>query len=114
MKRLLLVIGCIGLLGASVLPAADDKTPDVSKLPPAAAGVMDFERDIHPILAQKCLSCHGPAKQRGGLRLDDGAEALKGGNSGAVIKPGDASQSRLLHLVAGLDPDLKMPPAEKT
>ncbi|HEV3204640.1 MAG TPA: PSD1 and planctomycete cytochrome C domain-containing protein, partial [Gemmataceae bacterium] len=39
--------------------------------------------------------------------------ALKGGNSGAVIKPGVGKNSRLIHLVSGQDPDLKMPPTGK-
>src|SRR5262249_25504501 len=43
----------------------------------------------------------------------DSTEALKGGNSGPVIKPGDASHSRLLLLVAGLDPPFWVPPAGK-
>ena len=45
------------------------------------------------------------------MRLDDGAAALAGGNSGLAIIPGEkAADSKLLRLVAGLDPDLKMPP----
>src|SRR5438046_3810303 len=90
-----LSLSITGLLGA-----ADDKDKlDPRKLPPAATGPMDFARDIKPIFVEKCVSCHGAAKQRGGLRLDDGAEAIKGGNSGASIKPGDALHSKLLHFV---------------
>jgi mono/diheme cytochrome c family protein len=74
---------------------------------------VDFRRDVQPILARNCVVCHGPGKQRGGLRLDDGTAALKGGNSGLVLVPGKAAESRLLRLVAGLDPDLKMPPRGK-
>jgi hypothetical protein len=95
---------------ANALRAADDAKLDLSKLPPAASGTVDFSRDIQPIFVRVCQKCHGTEKQKGGLRLDDGIEALKGGNSGAVIQPGDGSHSRLLHLVAGLDPDLHMPP----
>src|SRR5262249_40539876 len=95
--------------------AADDKAkPDVSKLPPAPADrTVDFERAAQPILATACVGCHGAAKQRAGLRLDDGAEAIKGGNSGSVLRPGDAAGSRLLFVVAGLDADVKMPPEGK-
>ena len=41
----------------------------------AAADPIDFSRDIQPLLARRCLSCHGPDTQEGGLRLDsaDGA-----------------------------------------
>src|SRR5262249_23197353 len=57
---------------------------------------------------------HGPQKQRGGLRLDGRDSALRGGDSGPVLKPGDAAGSRLLLLVAGLDRERKMPPEGKT
>jgi hypothetical protein len=115
MSRLfLLAVAVVGLLVASGLsPAEDAKPADHAGLPPAAARTVDFQRDIRPLFARACLSCHGAAKQRGGLRLDDGAAALKGGDSGAVLKPGDAVNSRLLRLVAGLDPDLKMPPGDR-
>ena len=54
---------------------------------------------------------HGSAKTKGGLRLDDAKSALAGGDSGPVILPGaKAAESKLLRLVAGLDPELKMPP----
>src|SRR5262249_2538368 len=78
--------------------------------PHGAAGAIDFQRDVQPILVRACVACHGNLKHKGGLRLDSGPAALKGGNSGTVIKPGDSAQSRLVHLVAGLDPDLQMPP----
>jgi hypothetical protein len=82
----------------------------------AAAGPasrkIDFTRDIQPILTRSCLHCHGSEKQRGGLRLDDGAQALQGGNSGAIIRPGDSARSRLIRLVSGLEPDTPMPPGK--
>src|SRR5262249_17345495 len=98
MNRSFVVVGCLGLLAVGALRAEEKARPDLSKLPPAAARTIDFPRDIQPILARSCLTCHGPEKQKGGLRLDDADAALKGGNSGPVIKPGDAAQSRLLHL----------------
>src|SRR4051812_42849998 len=79
--------------------------PDLTKLPPVATGPVDFRSDVQPILVRACVSCHGPAKQKGGLRLDEGAAALKGSNSGPVYKPGDSAGSRLIHLVAGVDPE---------
>ena len=65
---------------------------------------IDFGRDVRPILTAACMSCHGPAKQRGGLRLDNGAAALRGGDRGPAFKPGDAAHSRLLLAVAGWTP----------
>ncbi|MEI7861736.1 MAG: c-type cytochrome domain-containing protein, partial [Planctomycetota bacterium] len=37
------------------------------------AAPLRFDRDIRPILAENCLSCHGPGKQEAGLRLDTAA-----------------------------------------
>src|SRR5262245_30389722 len=85
-------------------------------LAPAAApppGKVDFTRDVRPILQRACVTCHGAEKQRGGLRLDDGTLALRGGNSGAVLKPGDAAHSHLLARVTSTDPDTKMPPGKR-
>ncbi|HZT78804.1 MAG TPA: PSD1 and planctomycete cytochrome C domain-containing protein [Gemmataceae bacterium] len=111
MKRVHVAVGCLALL-AGVLHG-DEPGRTAKELPPAAARAVDFRRDVQPILARSCVSCHGPARQRGGLRLDDGAEAAKGGNSGPALKPGDARGSKLLLAVAGLDPDLTMPPKGK-
>jgi hypothetical protein len=108
MKPSSFTAACLGLVLAAPLWAAAP-----GQLPPAAPGTMDFDRDVHPILARSCLSCHGPVRQKGGLRLDDRDAALKGGNAGAVLRPGDAAGSRLLRVVAGLDPDLTMPPQGK-
>src|SRR5262249_48748397 len=101
-----------GLVSLTALPAltAEDTRPAAGSLPPKAGGTVDFARDIQPILAAKCLSCHDTAKERGGLRLDDGELAMKGGDSGPVMVPGKSGESRLVKLVAGLDPELKMPP----
>jgi mono/diheme cytochrome c family protein len=83
---------------------------DLSKLPPATTAPVEFARDIQPLLADHCVKCHGPEKQKGGLRLDSRAGALKGGDDGAALVPGKSTESKLVHLVAGLDPDTIMPP----
>src|SRR5262249_6277503 len=114
MNRSQILSACAGLLVSGGLVGADDKVQSPAKrLPPAASGTIEFQRDIRPIFTRACVSCHGVEKQRGGLRLDNGTAALKGSDSGPVIKPGDAERSRILILVAGLDPDLKMPPEER-
>jgi mono/diheme cytochrome c family protein len=112
MNRLLLSLGCLALL-AGFLFADSSNQPDTAKLPPAARGVMDFERDIRPIFQARCLSCHGTEKQKGGLRLDGRDGALKGSNSGTVITPGQSGASRLIHVVGGLDAETRMPPYGK-
>src|SRR5262245_25452017 len=75
-----------------------------------ASEAVDYLRDVKPIFSQHCWSCHGPQKQRSGLRLDTGAAIRKGGNSGPAIVPGKSDQSRLLKAVRGLDDIPLMPP----
>lgn len=70
---------------------------------------VDFVKDIQPIFAKSCYFCHGPERQRASLRLDVRSIALKGSENGPVIVPGDSASSRLIHLVAGLEPGKVMP-----
>ncbi len=78
-----------------------------------AAAHVDFKRDIQPIFAEKCYSCHGTEKQKGGLRLDRRKDALQGGDSGKVILPGKPGDSILIRNVSGVDPNNVMPPKGK-
>ena len=45
-----------------------------------AARFEHFEKHIRPALIEHCVECHGPEKQRGGLRLDSRDGWSKGGN----------------------------------
>jgi mono/diheme cytochrome c family protein len=77
----------------------------------ASSAAVDFVRDVRPIFEQHCYECHGQDKQKGGLRLDVKAAALKGGdNHGPNILPGKALESSLIHLVTSSDGDEIMPP----
>jgi hypothetical protein len=79
-------------------------------LPPARSEPVEFVRDIQPLFAEHCLSCHGPDKQKGGYRLDVKSSALEGGDSHAPnIIPGKSADSPLIHFVGGLVADMKMP-----
>ncbi|MBX9628003.1 MAG: PSD1 and planctomycete cytochrome C domain-containing protein [Gemmataceae bacterium] len=76
----------------------------------APARAADFEKDVRPLLAARCGSCHGEKKQKGHLRLDLRADALKGGEGGPAIVPGKPDQSPLLRRVASRDDGEMMPP----
>ena len=72
-----------------------------------------FERDIAPILEERCWHCHGEDEQESGLRLDRRIKMLSGGDSGLpAIVPGKPEKSYLLEVVRHIDPDMKMPPDE--
>jgi mono/diheme cytochrome c family protein len=82
-----------------------------TELPPAATRPVDFVKDIQPLLTDACLKCHGPEKQKNGYRVDVKSIAFKGGDThGVAILPGKSAESPLIHFVAGLDEDMKMPP----
>ncbi len=110
MKPFNLVSLTICLLSAGLAAPLPEESSD---LPPPAGKTVDYSRDVAPLLESRCYLCHGPQQQMKGLRLDRAEDALRGGESGAVIRPGDSSRSRLIQLVAGVIPDQVMPPGGK-
>jgi hypothetical protein len=82
--------------GAPALPAA------------RAEAAVDYNRDIQPLLSDRCFACHGPdaSRRQAGLRLDRRADALRS------LAPGDPRKSRVLSRVASREPDEVMPPPD--
>jgi mono/diheme cytochrome c family protein len=80
-------------------------------------GVKLFEAKIRPILAQNCVGCHGPDKQKGKLRLDTREALLKGGMDEEkvvkVIEPGDPAKSMIIEAIGYKNEDIQMPPPKK-
>jgi ankyrin repeat protein len=75
-----------------------------------AGNAVDYDRDVRPILAANCFGCHGPRQQQSGLRLDLRQSALRGGDYGVVIVPGNAADSKLIKRLIGSEVGLQMPP----
>jgi cytochrome c553 len=69
-----------------------------------------FETKVRPVLAARCLRCHGGRKVSNGLRLDSREALLRGGDSGPALVPGDADHSLLLQAVRYTHPKVRMPP----
>ena len=90
---------CVGHSPACCLDAASRSR---CRATAAAKTKIEFARDIEPLLAKRCLSCHGAQQQMSGLRLDQKEAALKGGAAGEDIVPGKSADSRLIRLVAGI------------
>ncbi|MEJ6572844.1 MAG: PSD1 and planctomycete cytochrome C domain-containing protein [Akkermansiaceae bacterium] len=69
---------------------------------------VDFNRDIRPILSDKCFHCHGPDHEtrEEDLRLD----TFEGATETAVIKPGKPGESEFMKRILNADPDEVMPP----
>ena len=104
-------LAVVFLFCALCAPAAE---VDISKLPPAAKGPVDFDRDVRPIFEQSCFRCHGPEKPKSHFSLATRESALKGGDDNTDdIVPGDSARSRLTYNVSGLVADMQMPPPGK-
>src|SRR5438876_975631 len=74
---------------------------------------IDYSRDVLPILANNCFSCHGPAEQKAGLRLDLREHAIKPTRSKATaILPGKSAESELIRRILTADDAERMPPSK--
>lgn len=71
-----------------------------------------FESQIRPILSTHCISCHNPARHKGGLDLTSRQAALAGGDSGPAIDVKQPGQSLLLSLI-DYTSEIQMPPKGK-
>ncbi|MCA8998241.1 MAG: PSD1 domain-containing protein [Planctomycetaceae bacterium] len=72
-----------------------------------------FEKQVRPLLVERCFECHSGEEYEASLRLDSRAAALKGGDTGPAVVPGDVTQGQLLSAIA-YDPDsYQMPPDGK-
>jgi hypothetical protein len=76
---------------------------------PSVLFSQDFDREIRPLLKERCVECHGPEKQKADLRLDAKPHAFKGGESGAAIVPAKSSASPLFQRITASG-DERMPP----
>jgi mono/diheme cytochrome c family protein len=100
--------GATGALVAIIL-CSRAAVPNAPLAAQSAGQPTDYARDVRPIFRRHCYECHGPDRSRAELRLDRKDRALAGGVSGAVIKPGDSEHSRLVHRIAGLGDEPRMP-----
>ena len=88
----LLGMSCLVLWNASELSAA-----------------VDYLADVKPLLLKHCTACHGPVRQKGGLRLDTAAAITTGGESGTAVAKTAPLDSLLLGVLTG-DAGFRMPP----
>lgn len=79
---------------------------------PKADAAPDFRKDVQPILETQCLRCHGAGKEKGDLRLHDKEHFLAGGDSGALVVPGDVEKSLLIERITLPPEDDEVMPQE--
>ncbi len=79
---------------------------------PDAAQLAFFEKNIRPVLAEKCYKCHSAdaEKVKGGLLLDTREGIREGGDSGHAVVPGNVAESLLIKALRYTDKDTAMPP----
>jgi mono/diheme cytochrome c family protein len=102
-----LALGGIALSATLPVTRADEEKT-------AKDPLTQFEKEVRPILKERCFECHGPDKQKGGLRLDQKEGLFAGGDSGdPAVVPGKSAASALIKMVTSTDPDETMPPKGK-
>ena len=100
--RAVLVVPLLAVwAGSEVARAGEPAKPPVGSL-------IEYNRDVRPILAENCFRCHGPdsASRKADLRLDRRQVAVDSG----AIAPGDVDASEILQRIHSSDPDEVMPP----
>ncbi len=103
-------LACLAVLGV-VLPAWT--TSVAAQEPEIANATLSYSRDVRPILARHCFTCHGPDEgtRESGLRLDTRDGALAEAESGLrAIVPADPDQSELVARITADDEFTRMPP----
>jgi len=77
----------------------------------AAPDAVGFNRDVRPILADACFSCHGPSQQKAGLRLDKPESATKPTKAGTTaFVAGKPEKSEAVRRIFSVDETEMMPP----
>ncbi len=103
------------MLAGAIVPATVATVAMAAAPPPDQARVEFFEKQVRPLLAERCEKCHGAkaGKSKGDLTLDTRAGWEKGGEHGPAIVPGNPEQSFLLKAVLYTDDDVQMPPKKE-
>ena len=100
-------IALIGLAGCLWSAAILTVTTAGSPPAPQPAALIDFQKQIEPILRESCLECHSQDKRKGGLSLATYGDILEGGRNGAIVRPGNSARSAIIDRLTGsLEPQM--------
>lgn len=83
---------------------------------PCAFADIDFNREVLPILSDKCFHCHGPDNEtlEADLRLDQAEHVFSERDGYRIVLPGNTEESELIRRIRSRDPDERMPPSHST
>src|SRR5262245_48634999 len=101
-----------GLLITAAAPRGQAPANPRSAASRTADQRVEFNRDIRPILSDKCYTCHGPDKERrrSKVRFDIESEAKQDLGGRFAIVPGDAAKSEMIRRITASEPARLMPP----
>jgi WD40 repeat protein len=103
-------VACLGLIFVSMPAFAQEaKKGQIEAVAVNLGRPVEFEKDIQPILDEKCVACHNVAIAESKLILEDVPAILKGGKRGPAVIAKDPTKS-LMYLVAARAVDPVMPP----
>ncbi len=75
-----------------------------------ASAAVSFEKDIQPLLQQRCYGCHGADKQKAGVALHTRYHGQQPAESGrALVVAGKPEKSLIFEVISATDPDKRMP-----
>lgn len=92
-------------------PEGADPRATIQVNSPSRTNLVDFEREVLPIFKASCLACHNQTTAKAELVLETPQDILKGSENGAVVVPGQGSESLLLQ-VASHAKKPRMPPKD--
>jgi cytochrome c553 len=104
-RLVLAFVICVGWIASRALSAAeaiDVKNPEEF-----------FEKSVRPLLATRCLECHGEKDPEAGLQLNSRHKMVRGGENGPAIVPGEPEKSLLITAIHYGDDGPQMPPKGK-
>ena len=115
-RRFLPAAAVVSLLPVGVVLIVDAAPQSAAReaAVPAIPATIQFNRDVRPILSDKCYKCHGPGTQMASLRFDreeDAKKVLRNGTTAVV--PGDPSRSSLIERITHADAGRRMPYREE-
>nr|BAL53699.1 NB-ARC domain protein [uncultured Planctomycetota bacterium] len=112
-KGLTILLGLVLLLATNARAAAQEvQVEPIKVISLNRKDPVSFEKEIYPILEDKCLSCHAGPVKSGGYDMSTYEGLMKGGKRGPAVHPGRPNDSLLVHL-AGRTKQPAMPPVKK-
>jgi hypothetical protein len=104
----------LSLATAAAASASAPQAPAAGR--PGLGDPVRYDRDIRPILADRCFKCHGPdpKSREAELRLDERAGAIEDHDGTQAVVPGNPDDSELWRRITAADPAERMPPADSS